>query len=102
MDRLRIYILVIHTGLEVAQVGGQLLGPSSALVVVSTLDGTLHSSISTVKYKDDYCHQRFGPSENPPKTCCHQKLCKTPPNKRHPSRDIKACNKGTLHRLWTT
>ena len=66
MDPLRIYILVIHTGHEVAQVGGQMLGPSSTLVVVSTPDGTLHSSICTVKYKDDYCHQRVGPSENPP------------------------------------
>ena len=74
MDPLRIYILVIHTGLEVAQVGGQLLGPSSALVVVATPDGTLNSSICTVKYKDDHCHQRFGSSENPPKTCCHQKV----------------------------
>ena len=67
MDPLRIYILVIHTGLEVAQVGGDMLGPSSALVVVSTPDGTLNRSICTVKSKYDYCHQRVGPSsENQP------------------------------------
>ena len=80
MNPFWIFVFVIRTGLQVAEVVGQLLGPPSALVSVSTQIGTLTRSICTIKYikliavtKDlvpekatIQGNQRFGASKTPP------------------------------------